>query len=191
MSNMNDYLNEMSKYLENSDGKSDKIDLNNINKDEFFEKFIMFQKSMQNQNPTTTTVIPKKTQNNITLSTSNNSENSKNKEDKEPEHHEDRIIEVQDKPMSFDDIPIQPKAQNFYELLESNLANAVEEVPQPKRVIKYEPRRRRTDIIQVSAPVEQKKYKYYSQNFNKNFGVEEQVPEVIVKKPEKKQDKRE
>ncbi len=188
---MNDYLNEMSKYLENSDGKSDKIDLNNINKDEFFEKFIMFQKSMQNQNPTTTTVIPKKTQNNITLSTSNNSENSKNKEDKEPEHHEDRIIEVQDKPMSFDDIPIQPKAQNFYELLESNLANAVEEVPQPKRVIKYEPRRRRTDIIQVSAPVEQKKYKYYSQNFNKNFGVEEQVPEVIVKKPEKKQDKRE
>jgi hypothetical protein len=187
---MNDYLNEMSKYLENSDAHSDKIDLNNINKDEFFEKFIMFQKSMQNQNPMTTTVNPKKMQNNITLSTSNNSENSKNREDKEPEHHEDKIIEVQDKPISFDDIPIQPKAQNFYELLESNLANAVEEVSQPKRSIKYEPRRRRTDMIQVSAPSEQKKYKYYSQNFNKNFGAEEQVPE-IVKKPEKKPDKRE
>jgi hypothetical protein len=170
---MNEYFNEMSKYLESGETVKD------MNREDLFEKFVKYQNYMQSQ----TNIISNPVQvQNKTLSTSNNSEGSKNKEEKEPEH-EDRPTA----PKSFDDIPIQPKSTNFYELLESNLASATEDIPQQsnKRFIKYEPRRRRTDMLHISEPTEQKKYKYYSQNFNKNFGTEEQVPEVIDKKPEK------
>ena len=192
MSNINDYFNEMAKYLENNNENAEKKEMNNLNRDELFEKFMMFQNYLQNQTPITVNNNPQPIQNNLTLSTSNNSEGSKNKEEKEPEQdHEDKQTEPQTQPKSFDDIPIQPKAKNFYELLETNLANEPDDIPQPsnKKAIKYEPRRRRTDMIQISAPNEQKKYKYYSQNFNKDFGKGEEVPEIVeVKQPEKKKE---
>jgi hypothetical protein len=186
MSNMDEYFNEMTKYLEGSNENTDKKEMNNLNRDELYEKFMMFQNYLQQQNNTTNiSSTPVPPQNNITLSTSNNSEGSKNRDEKEPE--QGGPIPSQDKPKSFDDIPIQPKAKNFYELLESNLASANEDVPQSsnKKIIKYEPRKKRTDVLNISAPTDQKKYKYYSQNFNKDFGTEEQIQEVVEKKPEK------
>ena len=78
---------------------------------------------------------------------------------------------------NFDDIPIQPRANNFLELLEKNLAddNNYDYQLNNQNIIKknsYRPRPKRSDLLDIKPPAEVKKYKYYSQNFNKNFGKE-------------------
>jgi centromere protein J len=79
-------------------------------------------------------------------------------------------------PLNIDDIPIQPKAKNFMELLEQNLANDngdmySNEYIKPKKIIEYKPRQRRSNMLHISQPTETKKYKYYSQNYDKEFGL--------------------
>jgi len=82
---------------------------------------------------------------------------------------------LQNKNLKFDEIPIKPAANNFLELLEKNLENAENidddndytEDFQPKKRIKYEPRKKRDIKFDFS---KQKKYKYYSQKFDKDFG---------------------
>lgn len=79
--------------------------------------------------------------------------------------------------LNIDDIPIKPKAKNFMELLEQNLANDngdiysnSNEYSKQKKFIEYKPRQRRSDMLHISQPSETKKYKYYSQNYDKEFG---------------------
>ncbi len=82
---------------------------------------------------------------------------------------------LQNKNLKFDEIPIKPAANNFLELLEKNLENLEanedfenyddENSNRPK--IKYEPRKKREIKFDFS---KQKKYKYYAQKFDKNFG---------------------
>ncbi len=80
---------------------------------------------------------------------------------------------LQNKNLKFDEIPIKPAANNFLELLEKNLENNdyndyyENEDNENKRKIKYEPRRKKEVKFDLS---NQKKYKYYSQKFDKNFG---------------------
>ena len=68
---------------------------------------------------------------------------------------------------NFDDIPIHSSSINFMELLEKNLVQN-EEIEntltiQQTKIIKKE---RFKKIINVSKPTENKKYKYYSDNFD-------------------------
>ena len=81
---------------------------------------------------------------------------------------------LQNKNLKFDDIPIKPATNNFLELLEKNLENEnnyndydYSDNVNPKRIIKYEPRKKREIKFDFS---KQKKYKYYSQKFDKQFG---------------------
>lgn len=81
---------------------------------------------------------------------------------------------MQNKNLKFDEIPIKPAANNFLELLEKNLENAdaiedydYDEDNYNKPKIRYEPRKKREVKFDFS---KQKKYKYYAQKFDKNFG---------------------
>lgn len=80
---------------------------------------------------------------------------------------------LQNKNLKFDEIPIKPAANNFLELLEKNLENIdyndnyENDDNYNKRKIKYEPRRKKEIKFDFS---NQKKYKYYSEKFDKNFG---------------------
>lgn len=74
---------------------------------------------------------------------------------------------------NFDDIPIKSKTNNFLDLLEKNLNNpeynAEDKVP--KRIFEYKPRIKRSELLDTSNSNNQvKKYKYYSQNFDREFG---------------------
>ena len=81
---------------------------------------------------------------------------------------------LQNKNLKFDEIPIKPAVNNFLELLEKNLKNtdAIDDYEneednfnRPK--IQYEPRKKREIKFDFS---KQKKYKYYAEKFDKNFG---------------------
>jgi len=89
---------------------------------------------------------------------------------------------------SFDDIPIKPKTTNFLELLEQNLAKEglpVDYNSENQDSINAERIRRiresksklKRNNLNLQAPSEPKKYKYYLQNFNKSFGKDEKVDE--------------
>ena len=92
----------------------------------------------------------------------------------------------------FDEIPIKPGGSTFLELLEKNLKNEGDgnyegENNGKKKIIKHE---RFKKVIKVSTPddKEKKKYKYYLQNFDKQFGTEGYVesPPVVVPLKEEK-----
>jgi hypothetical protein len=206
---MNEYFNEMSKYLTgNSDSKEASPEITpenpNLDKEKLFESFMLFQKNYLKTQPSGAGVPPQ----NGSMSTSNGSEGF-NKGNKSMKHEDQKSIDyhVDDKPVitfqnntnegirNFDDIPIVPKVTNFEELLNKQLQNSdniVEHTHHPIRKIKYEPRPRRSDLLNISKPTETKKYKYYSQNFNKDFGKDEdEFEKEVVEKPKEKQPVRE
>jgi hypothetical protein len=73
--------------------------------------------------------------------------------------------------VNIDEIVIVPKAKNFLELLERGLAddkNTGNEEEKPHKQIIKKPRFKK--VINISQPTETKKYKYYSDNFDKAKG---------------------
>ena len=87
----------------------------------------------------------------------------------------------------FDEMPIKSGNKNFLELLEQNLQvegnyNENNDNNTRKKIIKHE---RFKKVIKVSTPDEKeaKKYKYYSQNFDKNFGKDGNVDAPIDMMP--------
>jgi hypothetical protein len=77
----------------------------------------------------------------------------------------------------FDDVPIKSTNINFLELLERNLAN-MPEMPGDKDTthnIKKSSNIKPKKSINISKPTETKKYKYYSDNFDKDLSVSNTV----------------
>jgi hypothetical protein len=188
---MNEYLQGITKLLSNNQEQKDS-NLDNLDKDKLMESFMQFQNYMKSQQ----TGIPVQ-QNPGSMSTSNGSDgfgrvnkSSKLDDTKEADYaiEEKNILTFQnnDNVKNIDDIPIIPKSNNFMDLLNKQLENASDpgEFHEPIKKVNYQPRRKRSDLINISKPTEAKKYKYYSQNFNKNFGkdnVEEVEPQVFEK----------
>jgi hypothetical protein len=158
-----------------------------------YQNFLKTQQPNSNNNPSN---------NPGSASTSNGSEgfNKTNSKSNKLDDHMNYDDLIDDKPVltfqnndnnshnfkNIDDIPIVPKVSNFEELLNKQLQ--VEEQPsssQVRKVIKYEPRRKRSDLINLAKqPAETKKYKYYSQNFDRNFGKDDMdIQSTFTEKP--------
>jgi hypothetical protein len=185
---MNEYLEEMSKYLASSKEARESGEAN-LDKDKMMESFMQFQNYLKTQQG----AIPVQ-QNPGSMSTSGGSDgfNKRGGSAKLEEYEDKPTFTFQntnvDKGGNIDDIPILPKANNFMELLNKQLENA-EDVQQdshkPVKKIHYQPRPRRSDLLNISKPTETKKYKYYSQNFNKDFGKDDDNVEEVTVIPSK------
>jgi len=95
---------------------------------------------------------------------------------------------------NFDDIPIKPKTNDFMELLEQNLNDPDLYSPgersydENRKIVKRE--RYKKKDVKPPSNAETKKYKYYSQNFDKNFESNNLVEPVIEEKVDDKKRKK-
>jgi len=113
-----------------------------------------------------------------TLENFSNNENLKNNQNSSLDHNSTSANYTNGlltKKLKFDEIPIKPTSNNFLELLEKNLENLeanedfenYDDDINCKPKFQYEPRKKREIKFDFS---KQKKYKYYAQKFDKNFG---------------------
>ena len=153
------FLNQIKNINPSSDFQIDQNLIDN------YTKFM----NMKNSLIEPTKIIKKNTSNQLKTHKLNNIENYES-----PSHdYNNNNIENITKTQNVDDIPIKPKSNNFLELLEQNLADSntvynIDNSNNDKVVIKHE---RFKKVVNVSKPETNstKKYKYYSQNFDKNF----------------------
>jgi hypothetical protein len=88
---------------------------------------------------------------------------------------------------NFDDIPIKPKSNNFFDLLEKELAGDYQPIEVEDKSTKIVKKGRFKKVVNVSKPTETKKYRYYSDNFVNNDKKDskiEEIPKEVIKQKE-------
>jgi centromere protein J len=178
------HTNSIKTFMEPMEKKENKIGINNYKNNSLIMNNQILTKENENLTNSVDEFRVSNTLDNDNQNIDNNNNIIQNTFNNEEGHPNTDIKEVK----SFDDIPIKPKTTNFLELLEQNLAKeglAVDNNYENQDSINAERIRRiresksklKKNNLNLQAPSEPKKYKYYLQNFNKSFGKDEKVDE--------------